>query len=51
MAMLNLIPKELMVWALPLGVIVLGVILGWLFKQFIHAQLIKMTEKTDWHLR
>ena len=48
MAMLNLIPKELMVWALPLGVIVLGVILGWLFKQFIHAQLIKMTEKTDW---
>ncbi|MBT6638110.1 MAG: hypothetical protein HOB42_09095, partial [Candidatus Marinimicrobia bacterium] len=38
----------IMVFAVPMGTILVGIILGWLFKRFIHHRLKKITEKTDW---
>ncbi|MAW68493.1 MAG: mechanosensitive ion channel protein MscS [Candidatus Marinimicrobia bacterium] len=35
-------------FSIPLGTILGGIILGWLFKRFIHHRLKKLTEKTDW---
>lgn len=46
--MINTIPQELLVWASPIIIIIVGLILGLLFKQFIHSQLLKMSKKTDW---
>ncbi|MEA1881872.1 MAG: mechanosensitive ion channel family protein [Candidatus Marinimicrobia bacterium] len=38
----------ILVFAIPIGTILVGVVLGWLFKRFIHHRLKKVTEKTDW---
>ena len=35
-------------FSIPLGTILGGIILGWLFKRFIHHRLKNLTEKTDW---
>jgi len=35
-------------FSIPLGTILGGIILGWLFKRFIHQRLKKLTEKTNW---
>ena len=35
-------------FSIPLGTILCGVVLGWVFKRFIHHRLKKLTEKTDW---
>ena len=35
-------------FSIPLGTILCGIILGWVFKRFIHHRLKKLTEKTDW---
>ena len=36
------------VFAMPIGTIFVGIVLGWLFKRFIHQRLKKITEKTGW---
>ena len=35
-------------FSIPLGTILCGIVLGWVFKRFIHHRLKKLTEKTDW---
>ena len=36
------------VFAMPIGTIFVGIVLGWLFKRFIHQRLQKITKKTGW---
>lgn len=38
----------IMNYGMPLVTIFLGIILGWIFKRFVHQRLKKMTQKTDW---
>jgi len=38
----------IMNYGMPLFTIFLGIILGWIFKRFVHQRLKKMTQKTDW---
>ncbi|MDP6339565.1 MAG: mechanosensitive ion channel family protein [Candidatus Marinimicrobia bacterium] len=38
----------IMVYATPIGTVLVGILLGWLFKRFIHSRLKKVTEKTKW---
>ena len=38
----------IVVFAVPVGTIISGIAIGWLFKRFIHHRLKKLTEKTDW---
>ena len=40
--------EELMNWVMPIGIIIIGLVLGWLFKRIVHARLSKMAEKTKW---
>ena len=35
-------------YALPLTTVGLGVIMGWIFKKFIHHRIKKLTERTEW---
>lgn len=38
----------IVIFAVPVGTIIAGIAIGWLFKRFIHDRLKKLTEKTDW---
>ena len=38
----------IVVFAVPVGTIIAGIAIGWLFKRFIHHRLKKLTEKTEW---
>ena len=40
--------EYIVVFAVPVGTIISGIAIGWLFKRFIHHRLKKLTEKTDW---
>ena len=35
-------------YAIPLTTVGLGVIMGWIFKKFIHHRIKKLTERTEW---
>ena len=35
-------------YALPLTTVWLGVLMGWIFKKFIHHRIKKLTERTEW---
>jgi small-conductance mechanosensitive channel len=39
---------SIVVFAVPVGTIIAGIVIGWLFKRFIHHRLKKITEKTEW---
>ena len=46
--MIDIIIDNIMTWGIPVGIIFIGILAGWLFKRFIHQRLKKMTEKTEW---
>ena len=35
-------------WSHPILILVLGVILGWSIKRFVHSRLSKLADKTKW---
>ena len=35
-------------WLLPISIVMVGIILGWFFKRFIHSRLIRAAEKSKW---
>jgi len=35
-------------WAAPTAIILVGIVLGWVFKRFIHASLVKVAKKSKW---
>lgn len=40
--------KYISTWGPPLVIILLGLVMGWIFKRFIYSRLKKITEKTTW---
>ena len=40
--------ENIMLFVVPAGTVLAGIILGWLFKRFIHHRLKTVTEKTEW---
>ncbi|MBC8345056.1 MAG: mechanosensitive ion channel family protein [Candidatus Marinimicrobia bacterium] len=39
---------KIMLFIIPAGTIIAGIVIGWLFKRFIQHRLKKITEKTEW---
>ena len=35
-------------YLMPISAIIIGIVLGWIFKRFIHQRLKKFTEGTEW---
>ena len=35
-------------YLMPISAIIIGIVLGWIFKRFIHQRLKKFTESTEW---
>ena len=46
--MVDKILDQMFVWGHPILILVLGIILGWLIKRFVHSRLSKLADKTKW---
>ena len=46
--MVDKILDQMFVWVHPILILVLGIILGWLIKRFVHSRLSKLADKTKW---
>ena len=46
--MLDKILDQMFDWSIPILILVLGIILGWLIKRFVHSRLSKLADKTKW---
>ena len=46
--MLDKILDQMFDWSHPILILVLGIILGWLIKRFVHSRLSKLADKTKW---
>ena len=46
--MADKILDQMFVWGHPILILVLGIILGWLIKRFVHSRLSKLADKTKW---
>ena len=46
--MLDKILNQMSYWSHPILILVLGIILGWLIKRFVHSRLSKLADKTKW---
>ena len=45
--MLDQILDQMFDWSHPILILVLGIILGWLIKRFVHSRLSKLADKTN----
>ena len=46
--MVNWLQLNIMKWGLPGCIVAVGILLGWVFKRFIHARLVKAAKKSKW---
>ena len=46
--MLDKILNQMSYWSHPILILVLGIIIGWLLKRFVHSRLSKLADKTKW---
>ena len=46
--MVDWLQLNIMKWGPPAGIIAAGILLGWIFKRFIHTRLVKAAEKSKW---